>query len=147
MERAANRFFEDGARLIDATDGQDPQVRLRAVMGVSGQLVRDHPRFLRLFMLLLLGYEGEHAQEDVVDRVRREGRRRITSGLRHAYQPWGPDIADRIADQLGDIALALFDGYFIAVESGPAPAQVRLLDQIVSTLHGLAERLRETGRA
>jgi AcrR family transcriptional regulator len=146
MERAASRFFEDGARVIEATEGEEPQARLRAVMGISGELVRDHPRFLRLFMLLLLGSEGEHAQDDVVTRVRHEGRQRITSALRLAYQPWGPQVADRIADQLGDIALALFDGYFIAVESGPAHSQARLLEQIVRTLHGLAEDLGETGR-
>lgn len=144
MERGSRRFFADvGEERPEPSD--DPRERLHALLRRSIDAIRTHPQFLRLFMVLLLGAEGEHAQNDTVAAVRAEGARLLRHGLRLAYEPWGADVANRIADDLGDLALAMFDGLFIAVEAAPDEPDARvtaLLDRAVTSLHSLATTLR-----
>jgi hypothetical protein len=45
--------------------------------------------------------------------------------------------------QLGDVALALFDGYFIATEAGAGAARGRLIEQLASAIHALAVGIRD----
>ena len=94
-----------------------------------------------LFMLLL-GSEGGNNQDEVVSRVRAEGRQHLADGIRLAYLPWGEDLAAHIAGQLGDVALALFDGYFIATEAEAGAAPGRLIEQLASAIHALAVGIR-----
>ena len=143
MERGARRFFEQITRQLQVT-GEDPRQRLGAVLSFSDQVIGEHPQFLRLFMLLLLGSEGGHDQDEVVSRVRAEGRQHLADGIRLAYLPWGDELAAHIAGQLGDVALALFDGYFIATEAGAGAARGRLIEQLASAIHALAAGIRDS---
>jgi AcrR family transcriptional regulator len=143
MERGSRRFFAatERGRLDDAAE---PEERLRQLLELSAASIGEHPQFLRLFLALLLRAEGEHAQQEVVDRVRAEGRRRLISGLVWAYQPWGEEVAERVGAELGDLAIALFDGLFVATETlGSTPAA--LVARSVEALHALAEQIRARG--
>jgi AcrR family transcriptional regulator len=143
MERGARRFFDQVARQLQIT-GEDPRERLGTVLSLSDQMISEHPQFLRLFMLLLLGSEGGHAQDEVVSRVRAAGHGHLANGVRLAYLPWGEELAERIAAQLGDVALAMFDGYFIAIEAGAVAERGRLIEQLASALHALAVSIRDS---
>jgi AcrR family transcriptional regulator len=143
MERGSRRFFAaaDAARLPDAAEPRD---RLAVLLQLSAQAVHAHPQFLRLFIVLLLGSEGEHAQHDVVARVRAEGERLLRQGLAHCYAPWGEAVALRISAGLGDVALALFDGVFISGQATES-YDAALVGQAVAALHSLAEAIRSSG--
>ncbi|HVI38277.1 MAG TPA: hypothetical protein VM684_18710 [Gaiellales bacterium] len=41
------------------------------------------------------------------------------------------------------MALALFDGYFIATEAGAGAARGRLIEQLASAIHALAVGIRD----
>jgi AcrR family transcriptional regulator len=144
MERGAQRFFA-AASPTDLDERSAPRERLGRLLDRSTVGMRQHPEFLRLFIVLLLGAEGEHAQEEVIIRVRAEAHRLLGLGLTWAYRPWGDEVAQRIGDQLGDLALALFDGLFMASEvQGGRPA-AGLTDQAATALHALAEQVRAGG--
>jgi hypothetical protein len=143
MERGSRRFFAATAshRLDHSAE---PRERLRQLWELSTASIGDHPQFLRLFLALLLGAEGEHAQHEVVGRVRAEGRRLLGNGLVWAYRPWGEEVAERVGDELGDLALALFDGLFVATEASGAPPAA-LVARSVEALHAVAEQIRARG--
>ncbi len=144
MERGSRRFFTDvGATRLHLSD--DPRERLHALLRRSVDAIRAHPQFLRLFMVLLLGAEGEHTQDEVVAAVRAEGGRLLAGGLRLAYEPWGADVADPIAAAAGALALARFAGIFIAIEAASDDVDARaaaLLDRAVAALHAIATAVR-----
>ena len=147
MERGSRRFFADVGAARDATS-DDPRERLHALLQRSVDAIRTHPQFLRLFIVLLLGAEGEHAQHEVVAGVRAAGRCMLHNGLRQAYEPWGEDIALRIAGEVVDLALAQFDGMFIAIEAATGDVDAHaaaLLDRTVAALHALATTVHESG--
>ena len=141
MERGAQRFFDDPT-LAQGSDDPEPRHRLAVLLGNSAEIIAAHPQFLRLFMLLLLGSEGEHAQQDVVHRVRAEGKKVLGNGLRAAYTPWGPAVADAVAGDLVDYLLATWDGLFIAMQAGDARSTTVLIEHMVDSVHRLAERVR-----
>jgi AcrR family transcriptional regulator len=144
MERGAQRFFAT-ATPIQLDDRAAPRERLGRLLDQSTAAMRQHSQFLRLFIVLLLGAEGEHAQQEVITRVRAEAHRLLRLGLTWAYLPWGDEIAHRIGDQVGDLALALFDGLFMAAEVSGGQPPAELVDQAVAALHALAEQLRASG--
>lgn len=147
MERGSRRFFEatDVTKLditrLAAPD--DPRDRLALFLHHGARTIQANPQFLRLFIVLLLGSEGDHAQHEVVARVRAEGARRMCLLVEYAYAPWGDVVAKRIATELCGLAIALFDGVFIfgqaALRYDPA-----LVDRAAGALHGLAEGIRAT---
>ena len=141
MIRGSNRFFAatDIGRVEAA---EHPRDRLGALLHASKEATHAYPQFLRLFITLLLGSEGDHEQHDVVAQVRAEGERRLRHGLRSSYAPWGDDVARRIADELSDLAFSLFDGLFIS-EQVSRRVDTVLLDQAVTALHSLAEGIRD----
>lgn len=144
MERGANRFFSDIAADMGLTDA-DPGTNLARLIRHSLETFGAHPEFLRLLMLLLLGSEGEHAQADVVERVRAEGRRHIHEGLAHCYRPWGAEAARAVADALADLLLAMVDGGFIAAQASNSGTDERLAEQMIGAVHGLAVGVRALG--
>jgi AcrR family transcriptional regulator len=140
MERGSRRFFAaTDIRRVAAED--HPRDRLAALVQQSLEAIQAHPQFLRLFIVLLLGSEGDHAQQDVVAQVRAEGVRRLRLGLEGAYGPWGDAVAGRIGAELGDLALALFDGLFIAGQVAGA-YDAGLVERCVTAMHSLAEGVR-----
>lgn len=141
MERGARRFFHDGGRPL-GEQPDEPRERLGALLRRSAESIQAHPQFLRLFMILLLGSEGEHSQQEVVDRVRAEGRTLLGRGLRDAYEPWGADVADAVSEQLVDYLLAAWDGLFIAAHARGGRITPVLLEQVVGSVHHLAEGVR-----
>jgi AcrR family transcriptional regulator len=141
MERGATRFFHDRT-LLDPDGDPDPRTRLAAMLGNCAEVIGTHPRFLRLCMLLLLGSEGEHAQQAVVDRVRAEAKQVLGLGLRNAYAEWGPEVAGAVAEHLVDYLLASWDGLFIATQAGDARSTSVLIEQMVDSVHRLAETVR-----
>lgn len=142
MERGAARFFHDGAQPLPA-EYSEPRDRLAAILRRSAAGIRAHPQFLRLLMILLLGSEGEHAQQEVVERVRTQGRTLLGHGLRNAYGPWGDDVAAAVSEQLVDHLLAGWDGLFIATQAGGADRAAVLLEQMIDSVHHLAGRVRD----
>ena len=142
MERGSRRFFaaNDISR-IPMPD--EPADRLAAVLRTSSEAIHEHPQFLRLFIVLLLGSEGDHAQHDVVAKVRAEGARLLRRAVAFAYAPWGDELAERVGAEIGDLALALFDGIFIAGQAS-GTYDPGLVDRAVRGLHALAEGVRAT---
>lgn len=146
MERGA-QYFVDNMRDTRLSDDPDPYRRLLFTMRHSHRSVMAHPDFLRLFMLLLLGESDVGGQiqsaDAVVARVRQEARAAMADALRFAYLPWGPAIADELAANLTDLALALFDGSFIAGQATSTTDTDRIIEQLVTAVHTLACRARD----
>jgi AcrR family transcriptional regulator len=142
MERGSRRFFQatEAAQRSDATH---PRERLSDLLQRSAREVHARPQFLRLFIALLLGSEGDHAQHDVVASVRAEGARLLRQGVEYCYAPWGDAAARRVAAELGDVTLVFFDGLFIAGQASERYDPV-LVDRAVGALHCLAEAVRRS---
>ena len=111
---------------------------------MSAEAVHARPQFLRLFVVRLLGSEGNHAQHDAVAQVRADGAWRLRRGLARCYAPWGESVAERIAGKLGGLALALFDGISIAGQAAEH-YDGALVDQAAATLHARAQTIRASG--
>ncbi len=142
MERGAARFFAT----IDAV-GISPALRgregLHAGLLAASHAIAKHPDFLRLLVLLLL---SGHA-EDTVRRVRAGGRERMHRLIASAY-PASGDVPNRpLADALADVALAMFDGAFLAVQNDPRIRYEALLTQMADALASLAEAAIAPNRA
>ncbi|WP_214405032.1 TetR/AcrR family transcriptional regulator [Pseudonocardia lacus] len=142
MERGARRFFAAVSAADFADPPADPRRRLALLVGHVVAGIGEHPRFLRLVVLLLLGGDGDHQHGEVVARVRAGARGLVHRGLRWAYLPWGEPDALRVADELTDTAQALFDGLFLAAQAGP-PSAATVVDDVEAALHALAEHVRD----
>ena len=142
MERGSRRFFE-ATDVTKLAAPDDPRDRLALFLHHGARTIQANPQFLRLFIVLLLGSEGDHAQHEVVARVRAEGARLMCLLVEYAYAPWGDAAAKRIAGELCGVAIALFDGVFISGQAAKRydPA---LVDRAAGALHGLAEGIRAT---
>lgn len=114
MERGARRFF-DRVTDLDVPDRGAPRDILRAQLRQAASAIRADPDFLRLFILLLLS-RGVDAN---IRAVRAEGRRRMREQLEVAFAGSGPGAAAVIAERLADVAVAMFDGAFLAVQNDP----------------------------
>jgi AcrR family transcriptional regulator len=142
MERGSRRFF--AASRPGAQDGDlPPRARLGRLLELSTANIETHSRYLRLFVFLVLTVDREQGEpDDAIGRVRSDARRLLGQALVWAYQPWGEQVAHRIADRLGDLALALLDGIFLTAEAtGDVPTA--LVEQAGDTLHLRAERVRD----
>ena len=65
-------------------------------------------------------------------------RQRLRANLEHAYRSWGDGRAQRVADRLLPLALAYFDGIFLARQAGEIPDATRVVRDVVDSLHALA---------
>ncbi len=70
----------------------------------------------------------------------------LGNGLRSAYLAWGPHVAEAVSERLVDFLLATWDGLFIAIQAGDARSTTTLVDQLVDSVHRLAEQVREDFR-
>jgi AcrR family transcriptional regulator len=139
LERGARRFFATAAPDRSAPP-PEPRERLAVLVARIVAGMREHQGFLRLFVFLLLGGDDGHQQDDVVAGVRAEAHRLVRRGLRWAYLPWGEPLAERVADELGDTARAMFDGLFLT--AGAAGPSAPIVGDVEVALHALAERVR-----
>jgi AcrR family transcriptional regulator len=138
MERGARRYFAEVAA-ISQVWGDSPDENFRRLMELSNAVVRSHPEFLRLFMLLLLGSEGHESQSEVVRRVRELGREHLHTALKQSFEPWGSEVSEAIADELADTALVQFDGVFLASQVDTTDGQARLVRQMSDAIFLLAK--------
>jgi len=82
-----------------------------------------------------------------VRRVRAGGRERMHRLIASAY-PASGDVPNRpLADALADVALAMFDGAFLAVQNDPRIRYEALLTQMADALASLAEAAIAPNRA
>lgn len=142
MERGATRYFAtiDAISISLALRGRDG---LRAGLLAASHAIAKHPDFLRLLVLLLLSGRAE----DTVARVRTGGRERMHRLIASAYPTRG-DVPNRpLADALADVALAMFDGAFLAVQNDPRIRYETLLTQMADALASLAEAAIAADRA
>jgi AcrR family transcriptional regulator len=136
MERGAERFFADVAP-TPAEPGETPEEHLHRAFQRIGAVFTEHPQFLRLFVLLLLGSESDEVSA-IVERVRERGRQSLLSQLVTAFRPWGEEIGREVGERIADFALAGFDGAFLAVQAGSATSHSRLMAQLADSLIRLA---------
>lgn len=132
MERGADRFF---AAIPPADGTHDVQERLSVTAGLLAQ----HPDFLRLLYMLSLERNVDPAVATVVRRVRETA----ITGFREAIASLIPqdapkDRAERVADELTAVAVALSDGVFFADHLEPDTTDVaqmyRRLYQTITAL-------------
>ena len=157
LERGARRFLTPGGPVPVGRAPDRPRDDLGELLRRSAAVLLAHPRFLRLYLMLLTGDEGDPAQRAIAARVRAEGVRRLRSELERVYACWGDDVARRVGAALCDVAVALFDGIVIAHQAagpvtgepppggspdGPGTPDTVLLDRCATALHGLAEAVR-----
>jgi len=112
MERGAQRFFA-AVETVEVPPGASAAEHLRMELRAAATAIDRDPGFLRLFMLLLLSGR----RDETLVRVRAQGRARLHQRLCAAYRHAGEDVALEIADELADVALAMFDGCFLAVQN------------------------------
>lgn len=135
MERGADRFFAAVDEPLPADEGATPRDILRAQMSRSAAALSDEPDFLRLFILLLLS----RGRDETVERVRRQGRERISRQISAAFLARGDSFASDAAKRLTDLAIAMFDGAFLATQSDPHLELEPLLLQAADAIALLGE--------
>lgn len=138
MERGEQSFLDDVAAAAARPGQADPRERLHAVIDGSTRAVFAHPSFLKLYFAFLLGAEEEASIQDRVRRVREKGVAGLRANLVDAYRSWGHERAERVAGRLLPVALAFFDGIFLAREAGEVTDRTRVVDDVVDSLHALA---------
>jgi len=138
MERGADSFFSQlGGPGRTPRNFDEAREALREELRSSAVAIRRDPDFLRLFILLLLS----RGADETVQRVRRAARERLYDRLLYAYSGFGEEAARRVADELTDVAIAMFDGAFLAVQNDPSLDYEPLLLTMADALAMLAEQL------
>jgi hypothetical protein len=117
MERGAERFFT-ATTLGPPGKDESPTDYLRRMFGQSGDAIVERPDFLRLFVILRMTND-EPAIAPIVERVRTRGRAVLHQTIAHAFRHAGSDRATALADERADLALATFDGAFVALQASP----------------------------
>lgn len=138
MERGANNFFAqvDSIDIPSGTLGRD---YLRRQLAAASVAIDQHTDFLRLFILLVLTGKAEKT----VQKVRTEGRARLHRLLANAYPKRTGSPNQKLADELADVLLAMFDGVFLAIQNNPRLHYSDLLEQVSEAVSLLADaRLR-----
>jgi AcrR family transcriptional regulator len=148
MERGARRFFAElpppGPRRGRAVE------HLHQVFAAVTTALERNPSFLRLLVVFAVqpppSDDGRVAA--VVDGVRETARDGLRTEIAIAF---GDDRRSRVTDQLVRLALAAFDGAFIAWQSDPGVRLARLLAPLPDALAGarralVADRARRTNR-
>jgi AcrR family transcriptional regulator len=138
MERGADRFFSS-LQLPQERIGT-PREHLAACVKIAGDALAEHPDFLRLLMALALQPPGgdEHDVRTVVRRVRETARTGLAAqaALAFGIRPDG-----RKAKELSRVALAYFDGAFIATQSDDGADLKRLLAHLPAGLVAVHDEL------
>jgi hypothetical protein len=138
MQRSAERFSAQAGTLEDL--GATPRDRLAALLLAAGNALQERPEFLRMLMRLVLQQEGLDAISPSLHEMRMIGRTALMATLNSAYASLGPELADEVAHDVIDTAIAMFDGVFIALQIDPATNRERIFGQLADVLHGLIEQ-------
>lgn len=138
MERGAERFFAETSVAVDVAG--EPVDRLRAALMTAADALGRHEEFLRLLFLLLLSND-EPDVAPVVSRVRAEGRQRLWLTIAHAYGGLGQAVAESLADQTADFALAVFDGVFLAAQFDRSLVLAQGIDRMAVGVDAVAARI------
>jgi AcrR family transcriptional regulator len=148
MERGAYEFFEH-MRESQAQPPADlsPAELLGWFLQRTGEVFLAKPDFLRLHLILLMSAEAaaDVEVEEIIARVRRDGRTHMRWMISQAWASAGPEVADAVGEALDYFGIAGFDGAFVAWQAEPnrsmsaqmallAEAMVALADRVVAGL-------------
>lgn len=139
MKRGADAFFASISADMSNNGAADPQQALERVLRRSIGAALDNPSFLSLYLDFLLHVEDEPAVADQVAGVRRMALETVRTNLRLGYAGYGEERANRIADRVAPLAVAFFDGMFVATKSVDPPDVEQALADIARSLHLVAE--------
>jgi AcrR family transcriptional regulator len=131
MERGAVRFFSS-LRLPQERIGT-PEEHLAACVEIAGDALNEHPDFLRLLIVLALQPPAgdEHDVRTVVGRLRDTARTGLAAQAAIAF---GIRQDSTKAKQLARVALAYFDGAFVAAQSDDGADLKRLLAHLPASI-------------
>jgi AcrR family transcriptional regulator len=138
MERGAVRFFSS-LRLPQERIGT-PEEHLAAGVKITADALEEHPDFLRLLLVLALQPPAgdEHHVHTVVARVRDTARTGLAAQAAIAF---GIPAGSKKAKELARVALAYFDGAFIAARSDDGADLKRLLAHLPASLVAIHDGL------
>ncbi len=139
IERGAAAFFADIDAAAPATGHGDPRQALEHVLQRSVAAVEENPSFLALYLDFVLHTEDEPAIKPQIDAVRRDALKSVRAQLQASYASYGEDRAARIAERVGPLAIAFFDGLFVAMKSVDPPNTEQALADVANALHLVAE--------
>ena len=131
IERGAERFFADLPEL-DRRIGR-PTNHLATVISTAAETLERHPNFLRLLIVFAVQPPPVAGGEvvAVVTRVRRHALDRLQQQVAIAF---GDDPASPTTTRLARLALAAFDGAFVAAQTEPAISLGHLLEPLAPAL-------------
>jgi AcrR family transcriptional regulator len=138
MERGAVRFFSS-LRMPQERIGT-PEEHLAACVKIAGDALKEHPGFLRLLIVLALQPPAgdEHDVHTVVGRLRDTARTGLAAQAAIAF---GIRPESKRAKELARVALAYFDGAFVAAESDDGADLKRLLAHLPASLVAVHEAI------
>jgi AcrR family transcriptional regulator len=138
MERGADRFFA-GLPASQRRNGRAAQHLAGVIAGAARQL-ELHPDFLRLLIVFAAQPPSAAGGEiqAVVDRVRALALERLRRELAIAFGD-APDSA--ITDRLARLALAVFDGAFVASRTDAGLSVTELVEPLAPALVGARRSL------
>lgn len=138
MERGAVRFFSS-LHLPQERIGT-PEEHLAACIEIVSDALEEHPDFLRLLIVLALQPPAgdEHDVHTVVGRVRDTARTGLAAQAAIAF---GIRADSKKAKELARVALAYFDGAFVAAQSDDGPDLGRLLAHLPVTIVAVHDKL------
>ena len=131
MERGAGRFF-DALPIADELIG-DPQTHLTELVTAVAATLEQESNFLRLVVTMAAQPPAAEAAEasEVVGRVRAIAIEAIRAQLAIAF---GIRASGRVARELAQFALAVFDGAFVAWQADPKARLSQTLQHLPTAL-------------
>lgn len=139
IERGAAAFFADIDAASPGSGHGDPRQALEHVLQRSVAAVEENPSFLALYLDFVLHTEDEPAIKPQIDAVRRDALQSVRAQLQASYASYGEARAARIAERIGPLAVAFFDGLFVAMKSVDPPNTEQALADVANALHLVAE--------
>lgn len=139
MERGSAAFFASIAAANPEPAPQDPREALEFMLRKSAAAVAENPSFMALYLNFLLHLEEEPTVQEQVAKVRQHAMDTIRYHLAASYFTYGIERADRIAQRVAPLALAFFDGLFVASQSSDQTDFDQSMKDIAHALHQIAE--------
>lgn len=139
MERGADAFFETADEESDSIQSKtSPQEILLSRFQQARRSAEAHPEFLRLLFLLILADPRDEEIVSILKRVNDRGRDLLHTQIREAFASEGDAVALDAADRLTVIALTVFNGAFLTVETNPEVPLEGLIDTMAEIVVRLA---------
>lgn len=140
MERGAEAFFTTSVRQSQPLSAiSTPREMLEARFHQARKSAEEHPEFLRLLFLLILANPDDEEIVSILTRVNDRGRRQLHDQIREAFAARGDAAATEIADRLTLIALTVFNGAFLTVQTNPTASLADLIDAMAEIVVLLAD--------